>query len=350
MVLLSLSMPISDVFTKAWLNIQVLWRLCRQLDPWFSIGLFLAASLLMLWRLSALERKGLEGTVLGTLVMPYASGFSNLMFAFVMGKSGGNGILVLENCLVNNVTNLTLLIGLPAMIWGLDIFPERRGKSFDGSPLKSQRLNHLSLLLTLAAIFFFTGALWALSWDARLDFGDGLVLVGLFLFWQIFHVFDVLKQSVQRGRQLNGWQVLGDALLVVAGGIGVYLAIEQLVAWIPRTGPGWLVFDNLGWLSGLFMVLPNAFLAIYYAQAKRADIVYSSQIGDGHICIPMCIGMFTLFSQVQIPSYFKLSVIIIIAASGLHFLCIAIMGRMPRLVGGLFTGAYAYFLYKGLIN
>ena len=29
------------------------------------------------------------------------------------------------------------------------------------------------------------------------------------------------------------------------------------------------------------MVLPNAVIAAYYAWAGRADIVYSSQIGDG---------------------------------------------------------------------
>ena len=45
------------------------------LDPWFSLILFIAASVVMIWRLEALEKKGFEGTVLGTLVMPYASGF-----------------------------------------------------------------------------------------------------------------------------------------------------------------------------------------------------------------------------------------------------------------------------------
>lgn len=305
---------------------------------------------MMLWRLGALERKGLEGTVLGTLVMPYASGFSNLMFAVVMGKSGGNGILVLENCLVNNVTNLTLLIGLPALIWGLNLFPERSARGFGGGARKSHRLNYLSLLLTLSAVFFFTGALWALSRDGVLDFGDGLVLAGLFLFWQIFHIFDVLKQSVQRGRVLNGWAIAADASVVIITGIVVFIAIENLVAWIPRSGPGYLVFANLGWLSGLLMVLPNAFLAIYYARAKRADIVYSSQIGDGHICIPMCIGLFALFSEIKIPDYFNLSVGIIVCASTLHFVLVALMGRLPRWMGLLFTGAYAYFIYKGLIT
>ena len=179
------------------------WAYVADFEPWFSLSLFIVASFVMIWRLGALERKGLEGTVLGTLIMPYASGFSNLIFAYIMGRSGQNGKLVLENCLVNNVTNLTLLMGLPALIWGLNIFPERRRNGFDGGPFKAQRLNRLSLLLTLLAVLFFTGACWALSRDGVLDFGDGAVLVGLFIFWQVFHVFDVLKHNIQRGKSLH---------------------------------------------------------------------------------------------------------------------------------------------------
>jgi len=328
---------------------QAVWHAVENLDPWFSLFLFLAASFLMIWRLGALERKGLEGTVLGTLIMPYASGFSNLIFAFIMGRSGGSGTLVLENCLVNNVTNLTLLIGLPALIWGLNIFPDKSGDRFSAGPHKVHRLNRLSLLLTLLAAFFFTGALWALSRDNSLDFGDGLVLAGLFVFWQFFHVFDVLKHNIQRGRSLH-WSMIGDIVLVLIGGYAVYIAIEQLVAWIPKTGPGLLVFDNLGWLSGLLMVIPNALLAIYYAHARRADIVYSSQIGDGHICIPMCIGLFALFTSLKVPPAFNLGVLTILAVCCIHFIFLSIWGRLPRLMGLLCTGAYGYFVYKGLIQ
>jgi Ca2+/Na+ antiporter len=99
------------------------------LDPWFSLALFLVCSMLMVYRLNVLERKGLEGTVLGTLVMPYASGFPNLMFAFSLGRQGGSGSVIVENCIVNNVTNLTLLIGLPALIWTLNIIPSRSAQA-----------------------------------------------------------------------------------------------------------------------------------------------------------------------------------------------------------------------------
>ena len=302
----------------------------------------------MIWRLGVMERKGLAGTVLGTLIMPYASGFSNLTFAFVMGRSGGRGTFVLENCLVNNVTNLTLLIGLPALVWGLNVFPGARGRISSG-PLRAHRLNRLSLLLTLLAALFFTGVLWALSRDGRLDFGDGLVLAGVFIFWQVFHVFDIFKQNVRHGRSIS-WSVIFDAILVIIGGLGVFAAIERLVAWIPKTGAGLLVFDNLGWLSGILMVIPNGLLACYYAHARRADIVYSSQIGDGHICIPMCIGLFVLFSQITIPEYLDLSVLIIVSACIVHFLCVGFLGRLPRAVGLACVAAYGYFVYTGLIH
>lgn len=331
------------------LRMPALWHMLGEFDPWFSVLIFLAASFLMLWRLGVLERKGLEGTVLGTLIMPYASGFSNLIFAYILGRSGGSGNLVLENCLVNNVTNLTLLIGLPALIWGLNIFPEKSADRISSGPFKTHRLNNLSLLLTLLAVVFFTGALWALSRDGVLDFSDGLVLVGMFVFWQVFHVFDVLKHNIQRGRSLH-WSIAIDILMVLAGGYMVYNAIDRLVQWIPKTGSGLLVFHNLGWLSGLLMVIPNALPAFYYARAGRADIVYSSQIGDGHICIPMCIGLFALFARVQVPASLNLGVLMILGGACVHFVFLSIWGRLLRIVGFLFTVAYGYFLYAGLIQ
>ena len=63
---------------------------------------------------------GFEGTVLGTLVMPYCSGIGNLLFAFLLGRghTPGAGAAVVENCFVNNVTNLaysTSIISTPGL-------------------------------------------------------------------------------------------------------------------------------------------------------------------------------------------------------------------------------------------
>ena len=326
-----------------------LWQFLASLDPWFSLGLFLICSILMVYRLNMLERKGLEGTVLGTLVMPYASGFPNLMFAFSLGRQGGSGSVIVENCIVNNVTNLTLLIGLPALIWTLNILPSRSTQAARQPVSKLHRLNTLSLILTLVAVFFFTGALWALGRDGNLDFGDGLVLVGIFLFWQVLHVFDVLKYNIHQRRSLP-WTIFVDTLLVVILGAGVLSGIDRLVAWVMALGPGFILYDHLGILSGCLMVLPNAVLAAYYAWARRADIVYSSQVGDGHICIPMCIGLFALFSVIQVPAQTTMGIMVILGAGLVHLFFVSGVGRLPRFMGALLTIAYGVFLYTGFMG
>ena len=345
---MDLSANLSNYYKFATENIVSAWQLGARFDPWFSLVLFIGASLLMLWRLGAVEHKGLEGTVLGTLIMPYASGFSNLVFAYMIGRSGESGVLVLENCLVNNVTNFTLLIGLPALIWGLNLFPEKKAKQFQSMPSRIQRLNRLSLMLTLVAAVFFSAMVWVLLRDQTLDVSDGLVLIGVFVFWQIFHVFDVLKQNIHRGRSLR-WSILLDIVLVILSGAVVFKAIDQLVAWIPKTGSGWLVFANVGWLSGILMTLPNAIPAIYYAKVRRADIVYSSQIGDGHICIPMCIGLTAIFTTIQTPEYATMALAIIAGVCFVHLLFIALLGRLPRLMGLVCVLAYGFFLYQGVL-
>ena len=288
----------------------------------------------MIWRLGAMEKKGFEGTALGTLIMPYASGFSNLAFAFILGTSGGSGTLVLENCLVNNTTNLTLILGLSALCWTLIVLPSASRKP-PKSLLRTARVNRLSLLLSLMALFFFTGTLWALAGDGVISFSDALVL-------------DVLKGNVMSKRSLPK-SIFLDFFAILATGVCIYYSIDRLVAWIPKEGSGFLVFKNLGWLSGLLMVFPNALVALYYAWARRADIVVSSQIGDGHICIPMCVGIFALFKPIEIPLLFNLSISIVMSAGFLLFLLLVFLGRLPRAAGLVLSGAYGLFIYEGLI-
>jgi len=314
--------------------------------PLALFGVFVVATMIMVWRLHAMENKGFEGTVLGTLIMPYCSGFPNLIFAYVMSRSGGNGKLVLENCIVNNVTNLTLILGLSVMLCSTVPVPKAGGGSRGKKQADFYRLYRLDLLFTLIALFMFTGALWALAKDGVIDFYDGLVLVGLFLFWQTLHVFEILKNNVRKNRSFH-WSISIDLLLIAASAYGVYLSVDRLVNWVSAGQGAFFSLGNLGWLSGVLMVLPNAVLALYYARAGRQDIVVSSQIGDGHICIPMCIGLFALFNRTAVPAFFQNGLYVLLAAGAIHFGSIALLGRQPRFLGAFLVGLYAIFLYQG---
>lgn len=319
-------------------------------NPLVLLALFVAASALMIWRLHAMERKGFEGTVLGTLIMPYCSGAANLIFAFLMSRSGGQGRAVIENAMMNNVTNLTLILGLSAIFCTAAIVPRASaGAKGRGKPQTDfYRLYRLDLLFTLIALFLFTGTLWALAKDGVIDFYDGLVLVALFLFWQLLHVFEILKNNVRKNRSFH-WTLAIDLLLIGASAYAIYLSVEHLVGWVETADSRVFSVANLGWLSGLLMVLPNAFLALYYSFVSRPDIVVSSQIGDGHICIPMCLGLFALSDNIVVPDFFQTGISVIVGAAAVHFLCIALLGRLPRIVGIGLLGGYAVFVYRGII-
>jgi cation:H+ antiporter len=316
--------------------------------PWIFTALFLAGSFLMIWRLEAMAKDGMGGTVLGTLIMPYCTGMANLIFVFVMGRRGGPSTEVLTNCLVNNVTNLTLLIGLPAALWGLTVIsnPSAKNKR-EEKPDASRHADRLSMLLTLLAVLLFTGVAWVLGRQGEIGFGGGLILTGLFLCWQSYHVIAVLKSN-RRQNKTFGTMLPVDLLLLAAGTYAVYVSTDGLVAWVSNIKTGLVSAKYLGWLSGWMDVLPNGLLAFYYGWRRKPEVVYTSQVGDGHICIPLCIGIFALYKPIAVPPFFTTGVIILGAATLVHLLFIGRWGRLPRSVGWLLTAAYGLFLYYGL--
>jgi len=327
-----------------WIEAKGVWA------PWLFLALFLGASFVMIWRLEVLSDRGFKGTVLGTLVMPYCSGLGNLIFALLLGRHGGAGEDVMVNSLVNNITNLTLILGVPAMFGRMTILPG--GQPSDRAKAKPDRqahqLNRLALLLTLLAVLFFSGAVWALGRKGRLDFNDGLVLVGLFLFWQCVHVFEVLQSNVRENKSL-GWTLPLDLVLLGVGAYGIYVSIDWLVALVSHLHTGFISLRYLGWLSGFLMVLPNGMLAIYYAWFKQPATVYASQVGDAHVSIPLCLGVFALFRPLVMPPMFHTAMLILLGTTLAHLFFVGVLGRLPRPAGVLLVGAFVYFVWTGLI-
>jgi cation:H+ antiporter len=215
---------------------------------------------------------------------------------------------------------------------------------------KEHELNRLSLLLTLTAVLFFTGAVWALGRKGSLNFNDGLVLVGLFLFWQVFHVFEVLKANVRSGKSHFSLMLPVNLALLAVGAYAIYISTDWLVAWVQRQNAGFISAKHLGWLSGWLMVLPNAVLAFYYAWRKRPEVVYASQVGDAHVSIPLCLGVFALYHTMPIPAYFETSMFLLLGATAVHMVFVTLFGRLPRFAGFALVAAYGYFLKKGLLG
>jgi cation:H+ antiporter len=311
--------------------------------PYACVALFLLASLLVVWRLEVLSGQGIEGTVLGTIFMPYCSGMGNMVFALVLARQAGDGDDVLINCLFNNMTNLTLLIGLPVLIWSMDGIPRRKSQV----ALREFRMGRLSLALNLVAALFFSFIVWLLAADGSLARTDGAVLLTLFVFWQCFHIYDVKKTNLLKKKAYPKTLTI-DIILLLVGAFAVFVSTDWLVQWFQSLDSGRVPLRLLGWASGVLMVLPNALLAFYYGARNRMDVVYTSQSGDAHICIPFCIGLFAAFRAMPAGAFLQQSLLVLMGLCGVHLLCVLIFGRLPRFVAALFIAAFSAFLWLGL--
>jgi cation:H+ antiporter len=311
--------------------------------PYVCIALFLLASLLVVWRLEVLSGQGVEGTVLGTIFMPFCSGMGNIVFAVVLALNRGDGEDVLVNCLFNNVTNLTLLIGLPVLIWSMASIPRRKSQA----AVREHKMGRLSLALNLVAVFFFSLFAWLLATDGKLSRMDGAALLALFVFWQCFHLYDVKKTNLLKKKRYPGTLPV-EVVLLLLGAFVIYVSTDWLVQWFQSLDSRSVPPRLLGWASGVLMVLPNALLAFYYGFRNRMDVVYTSQSGDAHICIPLCIGIFAAFRAIPAGPFLDKALLILMGLSLVHLLFVVVLGRLPRLVAVLFLVAFALFLWTGL--
>jgi cation:H+ antiporter len=139
-----------------------------------------------------------------------------------------------------------------------------------------------------------------------------------------------------------------DLALLAIGAYGIFVSTNWLVDWLSNIHTGFVSAEHLGWLSGWLMVLPNALLALYYARRGNPEVVYTSQVGDGHISIPLSVGIFALFRTIQVPTFFYTGAAILMTAAVIHFVVVALFGSLPRFMGWVLVTAYLLFLFIGL--
>ena len=88
--------------------------------------------------------------------------------------------------------------------------------------------------------------------------------------------------------------------------------------------------------------------AFYYGWRGNPEVVYTSQVGDGHISIPLCLGIFALYRPIIVPPFFRTGISMLVVAALLHFFFVAFFGRLPRWIGWCLVAAYMLFLFQGL--
>ncbi len=134
----------------------------------------------------------------------------------------------------------------------------------------------------------------------------------------------------------------------LAASHGLADRFDWIVDWLSKRPADSLGSGHLGWITAWLMVLPNAAFAAFYAFRRRADIVYSSQIGDGHICIPLCLGLAAAFFPFAPPAWFGEGLLILAGAAVFHTLSLTVFKGLPRPFAFVPLAAYGWCLYQGL--
>jgi len=215
--------------------------------------------------------------------------------------------------------------------------------------MREHKMGRLSLALNLVAALFFSLFVWLLAADGTLARMDGFVLLALFVFWQCFHIYDVKKTNLLKKTSYPKTLPV-EVILLLVGAFAIFVSTDWLVGWVQVLQRCDAVPPRmLGWASGVLMVLPNALLAFYYGAKNRMDVVYTSQSGDAHICIPLCMGLFAIFQAIPTGEFLQRSLLVLMGLCAVHLLFIVAVGRLPRVFAALFMVAFGGFIWLGML-
>jgi len=335
--------------------------------PLVFLLMYVLGSALMLWRLSAMHQSGGTSGVLGLMLLPFATAFGNILFAWYSAAHGGEAEGVVVSCLTNNLTGVLLLTGIVAFFWKLEVAKE----SGDGSGEKNQkseggdqkRVQKLWILTALIAILFFTCLVWVIGIERgqgrsllqpksntlQLSVSDALILLATFIFWEIIYLIEALKVNKPEKQPVT-WRLVLNITLVLIGAVVCGEAAQWLITYAFKGGVGVQKGAPLGIVVGLITAIPNAMVAFYYGWKKKPEIVYGVQATDANVCIPFCLVVFLLMGGKAITLQTDMVLGGLIALLGgviLQIMFLGSVGKIPRPIGALLI--LMYFVGLGIL-
>lgn len=93
---------------------------------------------------------------------------------------------------------------------------------------------------------------------------------------------------------------------------------------------------------------PDARLAFSCAARRRADLAHASQLGEGPLCFPLCVGLAARIPPRPVPKFFDTGLAILLGAALVHVLGVLFADGLPRWMGGPLVAASAWLVAAGL--
>ncbi|WP_244574574.1 calcium/sodium antiporter [Cohaesibacter sp. ES.047] len=301
--------------------------------------LLVAGDLLVRGSIALATRLGIPPLIIGLTIVSFGTSAPELIISLDAAFSNAPGISI-GNIVGSNITNILLVLGLPALI---------RVTQCNESGVRSSTAFMLAVSVILVA----------LSWDGLLDFRAGIIflaLLGFFLSWTVWtsrqqknEANDLLDEDMLEEAPSNLWLAVAFTVIGIIGlPIGGNLAVEGATL-IARN---WGVSDAAIGLTvvALGTSLPELVTTLVAAIRNQSAVAIGNVVGSNIFNILAIMGVTATIIPIEVPQQIiHFDFWIMLAASAL-MLPIALL-RMPitriRGVGMLIAyGCYIAFVFK----
>lgn len=302
------------------------------------IILLLAGDLLVKGAVNLSLRLGIPALIVSLTVVAFGTSAPELLISVKAVLDGVPG-LALGNVIGSNIANVLLILGIPALIFGLGAASDTR-RSF-------------IFMMVGTVLFIGLGLLGPYRWWA------GLILLGTLALMLI----DSAREVRDHRRAANGapapevddtieeadpdmawWKILGFLAL---GLIGLPLGADLLVDSSVAIAQAYGVSDTV---IGLTLVavgtsLPELATTVMAALRRHSDVALGNVIGSNMFNLLGIIGVAALIGQIPVdPALLRFDVWVMLAASAVLAPFVFLRWGMGRLVGVIFTALYVAYL------
>jgi cation:H+ antiporter len=295
--------------------------------------LLLAGDALVKGAVNLSLRLGVPAMIVSLTIVAFGTSAPELLIAVQAVMVGAPGI-ALGNVVGSNTANILLVLGIPALICGLHTSTCETRKSY---------------VTMLGVTVLFIG--FALTGTIRLWHGLMLLaILAVILFGQFREArahrdaAALLEDPEGVDPSLPGWRI---ALLLVLGLIGLPLGADLLVDSGVALARDFGISETV---IGLTLIavgtsLPELATTVVAALRRQADVALGNVLGSNMFNLAAIIGITTLVAPIPVdPEFLQLDLWVMLASS-LIILPFVFFGKdMGRMTGALLTSLYMVYL------
>ena len=295
--------------------------------------LLLSGDLLVRGAVNLSLRLGVPAMIVSLTIVAFGTSAPELLIAISAVDDGASGIAI-GNVIGSNIANVLLVLGMPAMLSTLDF-----------SECDTRRDFYIMLGATVVFI--------ALAATGQFGWWQGAILL---IMLAGFLGSAVWRAKCQTGAssteddlegldpELPMWKVLGFLLL---GLIGLPMGADILVDNAVYIARAYGISEEV---IGLTLIaigtsLPELATTVMAGLRNQAEVALGNVIGSNIFNLLGIIGVTTLFDEIYVSSsFFALDIWVMLASALVLIPFVFLKWRMSRTIGTLFLGAYTLYL------